>query len=85
MFDYYQAPSQEVFDEIKAKAIVIRNSYDDSHWYALEKIDRIKDIENIRDNARYIVGMFDMYNQAKLLSMVNEETYAVLQEVLRQI
>ena len=81
-FDYYQAPEQEVFEDIKAKAIELWQTYDDTYGYATGKINRIKDIENVQDNAWYIIAMFDIQNQAKLLSMVNEKTKVKIQEML---
>ena len=73
-FNYYDAPPQEIFDDIKENATKIWNTYSDEFGYRSEKINRIKDIKNIQDNAWYIVAMFDSNNQAKLLSMVNPET-----------
>jgi hypothetical protein len=80
MFNYNEAPSDEVFNDIKNKSIEIWNTYDDTYWYATEKIDRIKDIENIRDNVRYIFGMFDIHNQSKLMQLVGEDAKALLNE-----
>ena len=71
---YYTAPQQDVFDEIKTAAIEIWSGYDDTYGYATGKITRIRDIHNIQDNAWYIVAMFDSQNQGRLLNMVSEET-----------
>lgn len=78
-FNYYQAPPQEVFDDIKENAEKIWRTYDDTHGYATEKLERI-DIKNIKDNAWYIVAMFDAQNQAKLLEMVKPETAALIRQ-----
>lgn len=75
---YYTAPPQKVFDEIKEASIKIWKSYDDEFGYATSKIERIKDIQNISDNAWYMVAMFDGINQTKLKSMVSEETRAMI-------
>jgi len=72
--DYYKAPPQEIFEDIKLNAIKIWNTYDDTYGYRTEKLSRIKDLENIRDNAWYMVAMFDSSNQAELLTMVKPET-----------
>lgn len=71
--EYYTAPAQHVFDDIKSNAEKIWRSYDDTCGYASDKLKRIE-IENVGDNAWYIVGMFDQKNQNKLLSMVEPET-----------
>ena len=80
--EYYTAPSQEVFDDIKENAIKIWQTYDDTYGYATEKTDRIKDIQNISDNAWYIVAMFDWQNQKKFLEMVKPETKKILEKVI---
>lgn len=67
-------PSEAIFNEIKEKSIAIWSLYDDTHWYATEKMNRVKGFKNIGDNALYIVNMFDYPNQKKLLSKVSEET-----------
>ena len=72
--NYYKAPSQEIFDDIKENSIKIWQGYDDTYGYSTEKINRIKDIKNFSDNAWYIVGMFDSDNQTKLITMVKPET-----------
>jgi hypothetical protein len=71
---YYTAPPQKVFDEIKENALKIWQTYDNTYGYVDEKINRIKDLKNVSDNAWYIVAMFDTSNQAKLISMVSKET-----------
>ena len=58
--------SDQVFDELKAEAIKVWNTYDNTHGYADEKIDRIKPIKNVKDNWITLVGMFDIHNQKKL-------------------
>lgn len=73
MNDYYTAPSDEVFNEIKEKAIEIWQTYDDTYGYATEKIEQVKSITNVRDNWGFIVGMFDSLNQQKLLAKLSPE------------
>jgi len=72
-FKYNDTPDQKVFNEIKEVAIDIWKT-DDPCNYATDKINRIKDIDNFKDNAWYIVAMFDLHNQAKLMEAVSEET-----------
>jgi ribosome maturation protein Sdo1 len=71
---YYKAPPQKVFNEIKQESIKIWKTYDDQFGYATEKINQIKDLENIGDNAWYMVAMFDSSNQSKLLHAVSDDT-----------
>lgn len=80
--EYYIAPKEEIFNEIKAKAIAIWQTYDDTYGYATEKLDRIKNIQNIKDNACYIVAMFDTWNQNRLFYMVDGEAKAWLDDLL---
>ena len=72
--EYYTAPSDEVFNDIKEQAIEIWRTYDDTYGYASEKVNKIRHLKNIEDNAWYIVSMFDYQNQAKLISMVKPKT-----------
>jgi F0F1-type ATP synthase gamma subunit len=74
MDDYYTAPSQEIFEDIKTASINIRNTYDDEYGYASEKIARVESMDNIQDNALCIIGMFDIHNQLKLLQAVELPT-----------
>lgn len=66
---YYQAPSDEVFDEVKAKSAELwseRYPEGDHPFYAKEKVDRIKGIGNSWGNMMFIVAMFDRENQSLL-------------------
>ena len=58
--------SDEVFNELKEKAIEIWKTYDDTYGYATEKIDYLKSFGNVGDNFGTIIGMFDIHNQRKL-------------------
>jgi len=71
---YYEAPTDEQFEEVKAKCIEIWNTYDDTYGYATEKIDRIKNMENIKDNVMFMIAMFDMNNMTKLSILLSSET-----------
>jgi len=80
---YYTAPSQEIFDDIQKTAVAIWRGYDDTYGYSTEKILRVEDITNIKDNAWAIVAMFDMENKGKLLLRVKrEDTRQILLELL---
>ena len=39
---YYTSPTNEQFNELKAKAIEIWQTYDNAHGYVDEKVNRIK-------------------------------------------
>ena len=73
-FDYYKTPPQEIFDDIKENAIKIWETYDNTYGYVDEKVGRIKGLTNYKDNAWYMVAMFDCVNQSKLIYMVQPET-----------
>lgn len=79
---YYDAPSDEIFDEIKEKAIEIWQTYDDTYGYATEKIEQVKSITNVKDNWGFIVGMFDSNNQQKLLAKLSPEAQDKIREWL---
>ena len=79
---YYIPPEDKIFNEVKEEAIKIWGSYDDTYGYASEKIGRIKDIENIKDNFMYIVAMFDSNNQNKLMQNISFEAQQAIKERL---
>jgi hypothetical protein len=69
---YYEAPSDAIFEEVKATAMQLWETYDDSYGYATGKKPRIE-IENVEDNLMYIVAMFDDTNQLKLSAKLSPE------------
>lgn len=71
---YYTAPPDEVFNELKEKAIEIWTPMGDEPSYAEGKINQIKDLKNISDNFMYMVAMFDINNQRKLAEKLSGET-----------
>lgn len=71
--DYMVPPTDAVFEEIKAKAIKIWQTYDDTYGYASEKIKAVHSVTNVRDNWGYIIGMFDSNNQYKLVQRLSPE------------
>lgn len=80
---YYTPPDIKLFDELKSKAIELWKEIDtdnDKYGYATEKINRIKDIQNVGDNFMYIVAMFDCGNQSTLSNMVSHETKIAIRE-----
>ena len=81
--DYYEAPTDAIFNEVKAKAISIWKTYDDTYGYASEKINAIKDLANIQDNVMYIVAMFDGINQANLAELLSEDSRTAIRERMR--
>ena len=83
MEDYYKAPSDEVFNEIKEKSIEIWQTYDDTYGYASEKIERVNSIANVKDNWGAIVGMFDNHNQHKLLAKLSPEVREKVEKWVR--
>lgn len=78
--DYYIAPSDKIFDEIKKESIKIWKTYDDTYGYATEKIDHVKRIGNYADNWGSIVGMFDSSNQSKLFANLSPEASRFIKE-----
>jgi len=80
--DYYTAPSDEIFEDIKQAAIKIWRTYDDTYGYATEKVNRIDNLKNIQDNYAAIVAMFDYSNQQKLLAVIDREDAKILIEKL---
>ena len=80
---YYTPPTDEQFNELKEKAIEIWSGYDNEYGYVTEKIDRIKDVNNVGDNFLYIVAMFDQFNQERLAEKLSDETRIAIRERMR--
>lgn len=71
---YYDAPNDEAFDELKACAIEVWQTKDNTHGYVNEKVGKIKDLKNVGDNFMYMVAMFDIGNQILLAQKLSEDT-----------
>lgn len=71
--DNYNPPSQEIFNEMKQKAISIWSSYDNTYGYVAEKLDIIEAVSNHGGNAMMFFRMFDNQNQIKFLAGLSEE------------
>ena len=82
--DYYKAPSDEIFEDIKSNSIKIWNTYDNTYGYVDEKVDRVKDLKNVSDNWMVMFSMFDHINQSKLLSMVSRKTAKHINRVMKK-
>ncbi len=62
-----------IFDEMKAVAISVWQTYDNTYGYVTEKLNYINSIRNIQDNAMVFYRMFDYKNQAKMLELLSDE------------
>ncbi len=82
--EYYAAPPQELFDEIKKQAIAVWNTFSDEFGYASEKIDEIKDIQNIKDNAWHIIAMFDIQNRQIFLRGLSHKSLNYVNLILNE-
>lgn len=71
---------QDLFDEMSALAINIFDQYDDTCWYATQKKDFIKSIENKNRNIFIIYRMLDPDNQTILYSSATEELRKLIDE-----
>jgi hypothetical protein len=75
MSNYYIAPSDETFEEIKRTAISIWSNpnYGYHQRYISEKVNSINGIKNIRDNYAYIIAKFDDEKQVTLIGLLSDE------------
>lgn len=72
--NYYIAPPDSAFKDMKKCAIKVWETYDDEFGYATGKINQIKNIENVSDNFMYMFAMFDIHNQRKCWDMLRKST-----------
>lgn len=77
---YYTPPTDKQFDELKKGAMEIWLTYDNTYGYVDEKVQRILDIKNIKDNFMYMVAMFDAPNQRKLAEKLSKDTRLSVRE-----
>ncbi len=82
--NYRDGTEQEVFDDIKVNAVKIWKSYE-KNKYRDEAINIISNTENGRDQAGYIVGMFDPHTRAMLLRAVKPESKPYLIGLMKEI
>ncbi len=65
-FDGKKPVNPHIFAELKRLTIELWRTYDDTYWYATEKVGRIINLTNSHDNFCTIFSMFDHLNQAKI-------------------
>ena len=68
-----ETPNISIFDEMKAAATSVWQTYDNTYGYVTEKLDYINSIRNIQDNAMVFYRMFDYQNQAKMIKLLSDE------------
>jgi hypothetical protein len=68
-----ETPSQEIFDEMKAIATEIWNTYDNKYGYVDEKLGRLSYLTNVEDNAMISYRMFDTQNQTTFFFKASPE------------
>lgn len=78
---YYTPPSDEIFEEVRQRALDMWSQYDHMD-YVKSKQDRIKDIPNVQDNLMYMVAMFDIHNQQRLATTLSKEARQAIHERL---
>jgi len=81
---YYTPPSDEIFEEVRQKAMEQWRDTVSHPKYIQEKIDRIEHIKNIGDNFMYIVMMFDMHHQWRLAQRLSEEANRAISDRLQE-
>lgn len=69
---YYTAPSDEIFNDLKAAVIKLRIELSPDFHH--EKTKKLQEIENIRDNFMFIYATLDIYNQIEVLYRISKKT-----------
>ena len=83
-FEYYRAPSQEVFNDIKDMAITAWETLEEPKSYINGKINIIKDLENIGSNAWRIINMFHPTIRLYLYTISKKETKIMIGMLLKE-
>lgn len=68
-----EAPSQEIFEEMRRIATQIWQTYDNTYGYVDEKLNYINSISNIQDNAMVMWRGFDHWNQQRFAQQASPE------------
>lgn len=81
---YYEAPSEEVFNDIKTSCLLVWAEYNEpiERTYRAEKFKKVVPLKNIRDNYMFMIAMFDHINQKKLFEWLRSETLVRVQQAL---
>ncbi len=80
---YYEAPSDDAFEDMKKACLEVWNSKGNDGGYRDEKIGRIKDIGNVGDNFMYMFAMFDINNQQRVVSLLEASTIEDVRERMK--
>lgn len=75
----FEEISDEMFDDIKASALVVWSKYEQP--YRGEKMAYVVKIANICDNYLTLIGMMDVHNKAELFTLVKPCTRAFLDRI----
>ena len=78
--NYYEPLSQDVFKELKEACIKEWKKHDNTYGYVDEKVDRIKNLENISDNGLYMLAMFDSSGQASIKNTLGQKALEEINE-----
>lgn len=80
---YYEAPSDEVFQNMKDSALKVWEKYkDEPGAYYQEKVSYVNRIENLADNFMVLFAMFDIHNQTECVSYLSPEAKQALKDRL---
>jgi hypothetical protein len=82
MNKYYAPMSKACFRELKEKCIELWPEISSNRDYVRETINRIKGLENVRDNGMFMVALFDISNQIKLSKKLSLDTRTEIWERL---
>lgn len=78
---YYTPPADIVFEEMRSAAMDVWSKYKDSPGdYYENKVSRVRDLKNVGDNFMYLFSMFDMHNQAFIVSRLSATARKDLRE-----
>ena len=75
----YEAPTEEVFNEMKLAATEIWNTYDNQFGYVDEKMETVNRLTNVQDNAMVFYRMFDGVNQGSMREKLTQDAIIYIQ------
>ena len=82
---YYVAPSDKIFEEVKKACIQVWTDFAETDSYRKEKIERVEQIKNVKDNMMFMLCLFDIPNLGKVANLLNNEALKAIRDRLESV
>lgn len=66
-------PSEEIFNEIVEACVEVWHTYDDTHGYRTEKLERVRSTKNYKDNVMGLIRMFHPVMRYRIVTRLSKQ------------